>query len=215
MNNNTRPYWRKFRQTLLSPQFHWFFLKARLKANLIDAPLYRQLMSIVFILAVVTAVTVTQSWTTFIVAWLFPLTFLYHISALCQICSEHLWGAEGNIESKSHGRFCGETPPFGGNFPNWLGWTLKMLLYHLPVRVGVLSDPEICPHDHHHHYPKDDKNWANAVYNRQEQVDAGANYREFWGIHNAMEAVFQSLANTPPLSEAEIKRLTEGESDKD
>jgi hypothetical protein len=208
MNNSTKTYWRKFRQTILSPQFHWFFLQARLKANLIDAPLYRRLMSILFIVAMVTAVTLTESWFTFCIAWILPLTVLYHISALCQICSEHLWGASEGNKNKSHGRFCGENPPLGATFWDWLMWLLRMLFYHLPVRVGVLSDPEICPHDHHHHYPKDDKNWPNAIYNRQKQVDTGAEYREYWGLHNAIEAVFQSLANTPPLSEAEIKRLT-------
>lgn len=202
---NTQLYWRKFRQTVFSLQFHWLFLKARLKANWVDAPLYRRLMSLIFTLAVIAVVTVTHSWTTFLVAWVFPLTILYHISALCQICSEHLWGATGSIESKSHGRFCGETPPVNGTFKDWLNWTLKMLFYHLPVRIAVLSDPEICAHDHHHHYPKDDKNWANAIYNRQQQVDIGAKYQEYWGLHKAMEAVFQNLAEQPPLSEAEIK----------
>lgn len=82
-----------------------------------------------------------------------------------------------------------------------------MLFYHLPVRIAVLSDPEICPHDFHHNYPKADKDWANAIYNRQEQVDAGAEYQEYWGLHNAIKALFQSLANTPPLSDQEIERL--------
>jgi hypothetical protein len=205
--NNTKLYWRKFRQTLVSPQFHWFFLKARLQANWIDAPPYRRLMSSIFTLAAIAVVTLTNSWTTFFVAWVFPLTFLYQISAPCQICSEHLWGATGSIESKSHGRFCGEAPPFEGTFQAWLSWTLRMMFYHLPVRIFVLCDPEICPHDHHHNYPKDDKDWANAIYNRQAQVDTGAEYREYWGLHNAIEAVFQNLAQQPLLSDPEIQSL--------
>jgi hypothetical protein len=205
--NNTQLYWRKFRQTLVSPQFHWFFFKARLKANFVDAPLYRRLMSLVWSLVAIAFVTTTHSWATFFVAWVFPLTFLYQISALCQICSEHLWGATGSIESKSHGRFCGEAPPDGISFSAWIGWTLRMLFYHLPVRIAILSDPEICPHDHHHKFPKDDKDWANAIYNRQQQVEAGAEYQEYWGLHHAMEAVFQNLAQQPPLSDTEIQRL--------
>jgi hypothetical protein len=204
---NTRPYWQHFRRVIFSWQFHWLFLKARIKANFVTSPLYRRLMAITFTLLLLTAVAITNSWLTFFVAWVFPLTILYHISTLFQLCSEHYWGATGSNESKSHGRFCGEAPPFGESYRAWLMWVLRMLFYHLPVRIAVLSDPEICPHDHHHHYPKDDKNWVHAIYNRQIQVDAGGNYQEFWGIHNAMEAVFQSLANTPPLSEEEIKRL--------
>ncbi|MDJ0689706.1 MAG: hypothetical protein QNJ41_14480 [Xenococcaceae cyanobacterium MO_188.B32] len=204
---NTKLYWRNFRQTVVSPRFHWFFIKSRLQANWVDAPLYRRLMSLVFTLFAITIVTLTNSWATFLVAWVFPLIILYHISALCQICSEHLWGATGSIQSKSHGRFGGETPPLKGTFKDWFGWTLRMVFYHLPVRIFVLCDPEICAHDHHHHYPKDDKNWANAIYNRQQQVDTGAEYQEYWGLHNAMEAVFQNLSEQPALSDAEIKRL--------
>jgi hypothetical protein len=203
----TKPYWRKFYQTIFSPQFHWFFLKSRLKANLVDAPLYRRWMSILFLVFTIAIVTVTHSWITFLVAWVFPLTFLYHISTLCQICSEHLWGSSGSIENKSHGRFNGEKLPVDGDVKSWAIWWCKMLFYHLPVRVAVLSDPEIGPHDHHHGYPKDDKDWANTIYNRQHQINAGAEYREYWGIHNAMDAMFFNLAEQFPLSEEEIQRL--------
>jgi hypothetical protein len=58
---NTQPYWRKFRQTLVSPKFHWFFFKSRLKANFVDAPLYRRLMSLVWILVAIAFITVTHS----------------------------------------------------------------------------------------------------------------------------------------------------------
>lgn len=199
--NSTKLYWQHLWRVIVSLQFHWFFLKARLKANFVTSPRYRSLMSIGLSLTVILAATMTNHWLVFIVAWVFPLTVLYHISALFQLLSEHCWGATGSIESKSHGRFCGEVPPFGGSYKDWLGWIFRMTFYHLPVRVAVLSDPEICPHDFHHHYPKADKNWPNAIYNRQEQVDAGTNYREFWGIHKAIEHVFKNLAQTPALPE--------------
>jgi hypothetical protein len=208
MNHNTQPYWKQFRKTLISPQFHWFFLKSRIKANLIDAPLYRRLLSIIFISTLLTVITLTNQWLTFLIAWILPLTVGYHIAALSQVASEHLWGTDKTTEYRSHGRFCGEDPPIDATFLNWLSWTFKMLFYHLPVRLAILSDPEICAHDHHHYYPKDDKDWPNAIYNRQKQVEAEANYKEFWGIHTALEAVFQSLANTSPLSDTDINRLT-------
>ncbi len=207
MKNSTSKYWQLFFQTLVSLQFHWFSLKGRIKANWVDAPPYRCLMSLIFTVAVLVVVTTTNCWTTFLVALVFPLSGLYHISTLCQICSEHLWGATGSIESKSHGRFCGESPPLSGSVTDWLGWILRMLCYHLPVRIAILSDPEICQHDLHHNFPRADKDWANATYSRQAQVEAGAEYREYWGLHNALEAVFQSLADTPSLSEEEIQRL--------
>lgn len=208
MNANTKPYWRQFRRNLVSPKFHWFFLKTRLKANLIDAPFYRRLMSIVFILAVVATVTVTNSWVTFLVAWVFPLTFLYHISALCHLTSEHLWGnTTAAIENKSHSRFCGEAFPRDHSLNERLGWFLRMAFYHLPVRLGVFAEPENTLHNIHHNEPRIDRDWANLTYSAQKQVDEGTEYREYWGLHNAIEAVFQSLADTSPLADEAIQRL--------
>lgn len=201
-------YWRRFFSLLVFPNFHWQFFSARLKANFIDVPVYRRWMSIIFNSLLLTAITICHAWIPFLIAWVFPLTILYHISTLFQLCSEHRWGAGGHPETKSHGRFCGETLPTNSSAMAWLGWITKMLFYHIPIRIAVLADPEICGHDHHHHFPKGDKDWPNTIYNRQAQIDAGAKeYIDFWGIHNAMNAVFESLAQTPALSEAEIQRL--------
>lgn len=84
-------YWQLLRQTVLSPRFHWLFLCARLIANFKTAPVYRRLMATVWTAAVLSMVTLTHLLPAFIVAWLFPLTVLYHISALLQFSSEHRW----------------------------------------------------------------------------------------------------------------------------
>lgn len=205
--SKTQAYWDRMREVVCSPKFHLFFLNARFKANFIDAPFYRRLMSIAFAIIIISIVTITHTWLTFLVAWVFPLTILYHISALCQIASEHLWGSTGSKESKSHGRFCGEQPPQSNDFSEWSIWWCKMLFYHLPVRLAIFSDPSIGPHDNHHEESKDDRDGANAIYNRQRQVQAGKEYCEYWGLHNAMEAVFLNLAEQAPLSDEEIDRL--------
>jgi hypothetical protein len=47
-----------------------------------------------------------------------------------------------------------------------------------------------------------------ANYERQHLVDAGlVKSAEYWGLHNAMNAVFEHLAQQEPLSPAEIDRL--------
>lgn len=196
---NTKPYWRLFFRVIVSPNFHRLFFKARLQANFVTSPLYRRLVAVGFTVAVGVGVAVTHSFPTFIVVWVFPLTFLYHIAALLQFLSEHDWAATGTNNSKSHGRFCGEAPPFGQSPLAWLLWGLRMV-YHLFIRIAVLSG-EMAEHDWHHKSPKTQKDWANGVYARQREVEAGAEYTEFWGLENAIDHVFQSFAQAPALPE--------------
>jgi len=205
----TKPYWDRFARNAISLQYHWGFLKARLKANLIDPPLSRRWMSAIFILLTIVLVTATNTWTTFMVAWVFPLTILYHISALCQFSSEHIWGSSsGDNSTKSHARFCCEDPPLNDDWKEWTYWWLKIFFYYLPVRVAILPS-EMIAHDIHHSHPKEDKeDWANPIYNRQRLVDRGVvKSVEYWGLHNAIDAVFQNLAKQEPLSEEVVGRV--------
>ncbi len=192
-------YAKKFWGTLLSPKYHWLFLKARFKANFIDAPPYRRLMSIISALTTIGLLSITKDWPTYLVVWVVPTTILYQISALCQFSTEHLWGSPStNIQS--HARMCGEAPPTNNSLRDWSYWWSKMLLYHLPVRVGILS-AELIHHDMHHLLPKEDKaSWFNIIYARQQLEETGlVKSAEYWGIHNAAQAVFQNLADQDPL----------------
>jgi len=192
-------YWQKLYQTMISPSFHWFFLKRRFLSNYVTATLQRRIMALAWLIIIVTIVIQTNSFSTFIVSWVIPLTFCYHISALCQYCSEHLFFATSG--SKSLGRFCGEALPkasFRECPQAWIGWLFRMIFYHLPVRIAVL--PGTLPeHDFHHKYPSD-SNWMNGKYSRQREIDAGVQgYVDIWGLHNALDYVFEHLSNTPAI----------------
>lgn len=197
--SNIKPYWSKLKLVLLSSDFHGIFFRARLRANFQTSPLYRRLMAVFFTAFTVTVVSASHTWLLFIVAWVFPLSFPYQIAALLQFLSEHNWAGTGTNKSKSHGRFCGEVPPFGQSSLVWLRWFLKML-YHLWVRITVLPG-ELPEHDWHHNDPKGQKHWANGKYTRQRQVEAGAEYTEIWGLGNAIERVFQGFAKAPTRTE--------------
>jgi hypothetical protein len=198
-STNTKAYWQLLIRTFFSPIFHLLLLKARLQANFITSPLYRRLMAVVFSVAVVVGVVITHSLPTFIVAWVVPLTMLYHIAALLQFLSEHDWAGRGTNNSKSHGRFCGQAPPFEQSLLAWLIWGLQMV-YNLIVRIAVLPG-EMAEHDWHHKSPKTQQDWANGIYARQREVEAGIAYSEFWGLENAIEHVFQSFAQASTLPE--------------
>ena len=76
------------------------------------------------------------------------------------------------------------------------------MLYHLWVRITILPGG-MSVHDHHHLFSKDQKDWANATFARQRQVEGGAKLIEVWGLGNAIEKVFQSFANAPAVSFSE------------
>jgi hypothetical protein len=205
MSKYTKIFW----SNLFSWKYYWLFLQARFKANFIDAPAYRRLMSILWALTTIGLLCITKDWPIYLVVWVIPTTIIYQCSALCQFSTEHLWGSlSPNNEIKSHARFCGENLPLNNSLKDWSYWWAKMLLYHLPVRVGILS-AELINHDLHHLLPKEDKaSWFNIIYARQQLEETGlVKSAEHWGIHNAANAVFQNLADQDPLTPEEIDRI--------
>ncbi|MEI6428054.1 MAG: hypothetical protein WCO45_06635 [Pseudanabaena sp. ELA607] len=194
-------YWQKLYQTMISPSFHWLFLKGRFLSNFVTASLHRRFMSWTWLTVILTVVITTNSFSTFLVAWVIPLTFFYHNAALLQFCSEHLW--YGTSGSRSLGRFCGEAPPdtsFSEEPVAWLIWLLRMVFYHIPVRIAIL--PGTLPvHDYHHRHASNN-DWVNEIYCRQQEIEAGAEgYIDIWGLHNALDYVFEHLSNTPAIPE--------------
>lgn len=108
------------------------------------------------------------------------------------------------LARKSHGRFCGETPPFNQSSLAWLRWWMRMLGYHLPVRILILPG-EMPEHDWHYRHPHD-PDWANGIYARQRDLEAGCpgfseSYTEVWGLFEAIDLVFETLSKAPPLDD--------------
>jgi len=106
---------------------------------------------------------------------------------------------------KSHGRFNADSPP---DFPfrqqplAWLFWLVRMLGYHLPVRIAILPG-ELPEHDYHHRHPHS-KDWANGIYARQQDLEAGCpgwceSYTEVWGLFEATDRVFETLSKAPNI----------------
>ncbi|TAK14723.1 MAG: hypothetical protein EPO32_00940 [Anaerolineae bacterium] len=207
--------WRRLWWTVVSPRFHRIFLQARLKANFISAPSYRRFMSLVWWTAQLSLVSWLGLWSEYAIAWVFPLTILYHISALLQFTCEHRWlqirdpkqSGRWVLARLTAGRFMGEPAPDQGwhgakKVVAWLTWFGRMLFLHLPARVFVLMG-DLPQHDHHHRHPES-LTWVNAAYARQEDLEAGSPgwpepYSEVWGLGNAIDHVFEVLSSLPPI----------------
>lgn len=189
--------------TLLSPKFHGWFLKVRMKSNLVDPNPARRLVALLWLALLIGLVTVMAPSAWFVMVF-GPYTIGYQCSALLQFVSEHLWlaesppGARRSIEL-SHGRFCGEAPPAQGGL-RWIGWLGRLATVHLFTRLAVL--PGTLPsHDAHHvSQRRINSNWVIANYVRTELIvegnDFGMAEREVWGLAAAIRSVFRSLANS-------------------
>lgn len=209
-------YWARLRRTILSPRFHLMFLKARLAANFVTPARPRKALAYTFYAGALAALAFTGAWIPILVAWVFPLTMLYQISALLQFACEHRWlripdpGASARIilARLTVGRFMGEPLP-DTNLPAykrllaWAQWWLKMLGVHLPARVFVMTG-DLPAHDWHHRHPRS-RDWAMPFYARQADVESSTPgwepYAEVWGLKQALDAVFMGLSVVPPFPE--------------
>ncbi len=201
-----RALWRRLAMTLVSPYFHGLFLGYRLRTNFVSCPPFRRALAWVLQGGVATLLLAMSGATGLVIAWLFPLTFLYHSSSLLQFLGEHRWlqvrppGASNKLHLArlTSGRFVGEPAPPAGLGASraalaWSWWAFKMATYHLACRCFVLVG-DLPVHDWHHRHPSS-RDWPNALYSRQRDLDLGCPhwpepYTEVWGLHRAIDATF-------------------------
>jgi hypothetical protein len=206
---------RHLHRTLISPRFHFLFAKARFTTNFTDAPWPRRLLAVGWV-TVLATVGVFVPWWAYL-ALMTPMLPLYHVSALLQFLSEHLWllsGDEPPIDSEDYarrnlGRFPLELLPdrgLGGGaaLRAWGRWFSRTLLIQLPTRFGVLV-ADLPAHDYHHLFEKEQRQaWTKSFYGRQHQIDSemsrGMDTREFSSLTEAIDEVFRGLSEAPLLA---------------
>ncbi|MGB3518545.1 MAG: hypothetical protein WBA43_18960, partial [Elainellaceae cyanobacterium] len=171
--------------------------------------------------SVLTLIALTHSWVPFLVAWVMPMTVPFQLLLALRLLVEHRWpnpALGGDRRSRRlQGKmtaaifFADATPQFQSNasrlerWRQWGQWWFRFLTYHLPARALVLPGDAPC-HDYHHRHPAS-QNWPNAIFARQQDLDAGCPgwpepYLESWGLRAAMDAVLESLSQQPAQSSA-------------
>ncbi len=166
---------RRFISALLSARIHALFLASRCKANYIASPPYRRIMAYAWLVIVLTVTTISQKWVEIVIGCVLPMTLLYQMSAMCQFVTEHLWARQrqpGQSAKEHHlsllvNRHLGDSLPKAGLhnlewLAGWTGWWTRLVLYHVPVRLGILV-ADLPVHGGHHLWPLD-KRWTNAIY---------------------------------------------------
>ena len=177
-----------------SPRHHWSFFSSRMKANFFTAkPLYRLVMSLVWLAVTIFFLVVTGWWLQWVLLWFVPATVFFQNQTLLYTLSEHRWWLFDNAEGLTRaqrdaltfGRFCGEpTPRTDGRASlsrvlAWLRWWARIFMVYVPYRLCILVGDTV-QHDLHHVRPQCD--WANSPYVRNEQLTTKSErYFEAWG----------------------------------
>jgi hypothetical protein len=209
---------RRFIRALVSPRVHAVFFLARLRANLIKCPLYRRLAAIAWISTVAISVAATHTWLPFIVGCLFPLTVLYHISAMCQFVTEHFWtrcrqpgqSAKDHYLSMLVNRHLGDPLPklnlSGARFVfAWAVWWARLFFYHLPVRLGILVG-DLPLHGSHHVWPLE-RQWTNHIFSfhARSQASPASPIEQVGGYEQMLDALLQSFAEMKPIADSSME----------
>lgn len=151
----------------------------------------------------------------FIVAWVIPIFAGYHISTTFRLAAEHTWPSVDVLERRgidficesTTGVFIGEElriPEGAGTvrrFAHISVWLIKMLAFHLFVRVFVMVGDTPC-HDFHHRRPRS-KDWPNYITARERDRIEGSkpfptNYAETWGYINSVTTNFRNFQRALP-----------------
>ncbi|MBI3285879.1 MAG: fatty acid desaturase [Burkholderiales bacterium] len=226
--------WINLWMTVFSPVFHFLFAKARLESILFRNKSAATVCAILSI-CVYFSVIAWAGLDAFLVAILIPMFFLYHASALLQFLTEHAWNVvAGSVKNwdeyklRCWGRFCGEAFPDYPNTGAWrwvrytasiVMWSFRMLVLHLPVRLGCLVS-DLPAHDWHHlsHMAgQNSKDWINSIYLREVAIANGDipafSSRELWGMANMIEHQFnylESIAISHNLPSSEFATRHDG-----
>lgn len=151
----------------------------------------------------------------FVMAWVVPVFAGYHISTTFRLAAEHTWPSVEVLERRGIDFICESTTGvFIGEelrIPQAAGavrrtacisvWLIKMLGFHLFIRVFVMVGDTPC-HDFHHRRPRS-KEWPNYITARErDRIDGSkpfpTNYADYWGYINAVTVNFRNFQNALP-----------------
>ncbi|KAF2394170.1 fatty acid desaturase [Pseudomonas frederiksbergensis] len=207
--------WTKLVSAALSPQAMlrsaWGRLKATARAP--NRPVAR--WTLIFWATLSLLAAAVGQLDLFLAAWVVPVFIGYHISTTFRLAAEHTWPSIEVLERRgidficesTTGVFIGEElriPDGAGavrRFAHIGVWLIKMLGFHLFIRLFVMVGDTPC-HDFHHRRPRS-KDWPNYVTARERDRLEGAlpfpsNYIDHWGYISAVTTNFRKFQQALP-----------------
>lgn len=196
----------------LTPWTYLLYTRYRLWDWQRSEPLYRKAAVWLFAAALLVGAFRIELMTSLILAYLVPMFVVFNVTGLLGTFSEHHWGtlldqpARLRMVLLQQSRFLLDpaperTLPLARRVRGWVCWSLRMALYHLPVRVAVLPGDSM-HHDHHHRHPRTE-DWTNSTYERLDHVVNGCPgfastpHTHAWSLGEAIGRVFTRMAAAP------------------
>lgn len=207
--------WAKLVTTALSPLVMLRSAWGRLKATATAPNRAVSALTLIFWTTLACLATALGYFDLFVMAWVIPVFAGYHISTTFRLVAEHTWPGIDVLERRGIDFICESTTGvFIGEelrIPDGAGavrrrahiglWLIKMLGFHLFIRLFVMVGDTPC-HDFHHRRPRS-KDWPNYVTARERDRLEGAhpfptNYTDYWGYINAVTTNFRKFQQALP-----------------
>lgn len=207
--------WTKLVSTALSPLAILRSFWGRLKATATASNRRIAALTLIFWASIALLAVALGHFDLFFMAWVVPVFAGYHISTTFRLAAEHTWPSVDVLERRgidficesTTGVFIGEElriPEGAGaarRFAHICLWLIKMLGFHLFVRVFVMVGDTPC-HDFHHRRPRS-KDWPNYITARERDRIEGSkpfptNYADYWGYINAVTTNFRNFQQALP-----------------
>jgi hypothetical protein len=206
-----RALWWHLAWTVVSPDFHAKFLWARLYGNFVYPHWTRAVAAAAIWALVLTAAVLSGTGLHLAFVALIPLGPLYHVSSLLQFISEHYWlrtraageTAVDTIARSSHGRFLiaplpAATLPLPRRLVGWAWWASQTTAMTVVRFTCLVADLPV--HDWHHLFQAD-RNWANALWEREWRVrndpQKGPMFKDTRGLLTAIDRCLTSISEAP------------------
>jgi len=195
--------WRNFRRVLTSPGVHCRLLGRRMKENFLQGHPLRRAATWLWWMTVAGTTAATGRADLVTMGYLLPITVLYQIGMMTYVVSEHMHFCHPVGEQTrdwhglmSHARFVGvPLPPAGLPIVSRIKAYARFgigMLGALAVRVIVIPG-ELATHSAHHWRASADWTCAPYAY-RDLKATMPQRAREFWGLRNALQAVFEGMS---------------------
>ncbi|WP_433496236.1 hypothetical protein ACQP26_19725 [Micromonospora sp. CA-248089] len=205
-------YYRRLTWLVCTPWTYLLYARYRLWDWQQGEPLWRRAAVWTYTVGLVVGAYQLSLMESLLLAYVVPLFVVFNVTGLLGTFSEHHWGtlldqpARLRLVLLQQSRFLLDPAP-DRSLPTdrrtkaWAVWWLRLLAYHLPVRVAVLPGDSM-HHDHHHRHPRTEQ-WTMSTYERFDHLENGcpgfANYphSHAWTLGEAIDRVFTRMSAAP------------------
>lgn len=200
-----RAHWERLWLMLANPFFYFDRFARGVRGAFFSRSTSENIASMSTWLFIIVCISWNNAWLQFVLIWLFPRVLFFEAAQVFRNLVEHYFPpctsgnrTPGDFRAMTKAIFAGEPAPQLSSHVSlirkglaWCIWCMRMLVFHLPARLWVLTGDTPC-HDLHHVRPGSD--WANHEVERQKLEESGWPLLANWGMRAAINDFFDTLS---------------------